>query len=362
MKLLFLISILLYAPQALALGNSALTLTFAGDLMAHSPIHQIDSYTHIFSAIKPILQRDNLSFVNIESVVSDTIPPQGFPSFSLPTEYLDAAITSGFDVFSLANNHSFDHGYEGIDHTLKAFENRKIKFQTAFSGISRFQQTPPRLQLIKYKGLRIGFVALSDFSNSKFNQQAPYEYLFLLDETNENAIINQLALDSPNYDLVIVSYHGTKEEEYVQEVSEYKKTLFRKMISAGVDIVWGHHPHVPQPFEFVVAGGNRGLAIYSAGNLISAQGFGVDPTQPSEDNYWNNTSDGYLYSVSLDIAPGGIPNITGCEPIPIFQYILPGQDQGVVVETAEGLSKQDLSPTWQQYYLYRLDYLRNFNL
>ena len=43
------------------------TLTFAGDMMAHEPIHFIDSYSDIFTNIQYLLQRNDLSFVNVET-------------------------------------------------------------------------------------------------------------------------------------------------------------------------------------------------------------------------------------------------------------------------------------------------------
>ena len=69
----------------------------------------------------------DLAFINIETVVTDRndLAPEGkgkgaFHFRSHPAA-LTALIDAGFNLFSLANNHSYDYGPQGIEETLYHF-------------------------------------------------------------------------------------------------------------------------------------------------------------------------------------------------------------------------------------------------
>lgn len=335
-----------------------LRFTFAGDLMAHDPVHFISGYDLIFQRIRPILNVGDLNFVNIESVVSDSIPIQGFPNFNMPGAYLAAAIDAGFNAFSLANNHSFDHAIEGVKDTLETLRQQAVKRSIYYSGLKTGRDALPVITRIHANGFDIGFIALTEFSNEQWQGDFPDAYVNRLDEANKPEIIRYLAERRYEFDLLVVSYHGSKTDEYESEPSVDKQAIFRALVAAGADIVWGHHPHVPQPVEWLIAGGRRGLVLYSAGNLISAQGYAVDPGYPNEDYYWNNTADGYLYQVDMDIDHHGQLFVREARGIPVFQYILPGRDNGIVLETANSLARRPMPLVWRAYYRYRLEYLR----
>jgi len=68
-------------------------------------------------------------------------------------------------------------------------------------------------------------------------------------------------------DMVIACVHWGHER--VTHPNESQIRLAEELVSAGADIVLGHHPHVSQKVQWVESGGNRGLVFYSLSNFIS---------------------------------------------------------------------------------------------
>ena len=87
------------------------------------------------------------------------------------------------------------------------------------------------------------------------------------DETQVKQFIDTYASTS---DLVIAYVHwGT---EYDRAQSHWQQVYAKELVSAGVDVIIGHHPHVVQGVEKI---GNS-IVFYSLGNLIFDQYFSTD--------------------------------------------------------------------------------------
>ena len=106
--------ILILPPEEAVPATSRLVLTFGGDIMAHTPNFSMADYSMIYADIEEIIQNDDLTFANLETPVHDGRPYENYPTFNVQPPYAQAAIDAGFDVFSLANNHSNDQGLEGM--------------------------------------------------------------------------------------------------------------------------------------------------------------------------------------------------------------------------------------------------------
>ncbi|MFH1907642.1 MAG: CapA family protein, partial [Chloroflexota bacterium] len=166
---------------------------------------------------------------------------------------------SGLDLFSLANNHALDCGPQGLAET----ESTLVTFGLTPLG----PQSVPVYRRIN--GIQLAFLAFDDVS-------AP------LDVETATQVI-QKAYD--NGALVIVSIHWGM--EYQGGASERQKRLAAQFAQAGAALIWGHHPHVIQPAEWIQppagldpsgfalrtgpAGGST-LVLYSLGNALFDQG------------------------------------------------------------------------------------------
>ena len=150
--------------------DGTITLLFAGDIMAHSVNYAISDYPKIWRDVKYIIEPCDLAFANIESPVDDTKRPHTWPNFNMPQAYIEAAIDAGFDVFSLANNHTNDQGLNGIKETVKTSErlverSKERGENIYFSGLKDGKKADFTYNIIEKKGFKILFLPVTELLN-----------------------------------------------------------------------------------------------------------------------------------------------------------------------------------------------------
>ncbi len=227
-------------------GENTLKLTFAGDIMAHVINLIVPDYSVIYKNIGDVLSDDDLSFANLEFTIDESKRVSGYPRFNVHRDYIKAAVESGFQVFSVANNHIYDYGINGIFQTIRSIEflKRLYNGKIYFSGIRGNLQKKFAPEVINVKKHRIYFIAVSQFLN-RFKKSP---YVFLADYRNKEAVTELLKYIRKirgKADLLILSYHGGK--EYHLRPEREKISFFHRLIESGADIVYSHHPHVLQP-------------------------------------------------------------------------------------------------------------------
>jgi poly-gamma-glutamate capsule biosynthesis protein CapA/YwtB (metallophosphatase superfamily) len=348
------IYILLGICSVSAQGTSLLECTFLGDIMAHNVNYRMKNYKLIYEGVKDILLTDDLSFANLEFPIVADSPYSTYPQFNVQPPYVDAAIKAGIEVFSLANNHATDQSDEGVLKTLAAILLLKEEAggNLYYSGLRGNSKQTMMPETIYKNGIKIGFLALTQFLN--IPQEQPFVYM--VDYNNEEQVkelITLLLRITPHYDLFILSYHGGV--EYAEQPDPKKVTFFKALIRAGVDIVYGHHPHVLQPFEVITHNNSSKLIIYSMGNFISGQTWRVNPKDPY--SMWANTGDSVLLKVTVEVRNSNA-HIKKIQPIPISHYIKPDKD--IVVRKLENLAAQSLYSSWSYYYKIRLSLMKKF--
>ncbi len=330
---------------------AALQFTFAGDLMAHAVNFNMSAYDLIYTDVEKILHNDDLSFVNIETPVCDALPLSTYPCFNVHTPYLRAAIGAGFDVLSLANNHTNDHGKTGIDGTLAAVRTvQKERYASEisprlliFSGLKdsdndRIQVTP-----LVYKGWNILFCSVTEILNS-YDSSKDRLYYSAPTKQGRSALISLIKEARKRYpcDLFILGLH-LNEPEYGRTVSEAKKAWFKQLGEAGVDIIWAHHPHVMQSWETITverplllrkaaSTGYTGISdlkeaavseqckvfcMYSMGNFISGQRWHTRYDEPAF--YREYTGDAVLLQLTCTRNKAGRADFSVL-PMLITQY------------------------------------------
>ncbi|WP_407428677.1 CapA family protein, partial [Treponema sp.] len=141
---------------------SPLTLLFAGDVMAHKPNYTNTDFKRIWRDVKPLISSADLSFANIEAPVADSLPWSTYPQFNMHSEYIEAAVNAGFNVFSLANNHTNDQYLEGIKATKKYFDSRKGIWAC---GLKEKSGEPLTYKIIEKNGWKVLFVAVTEILN-----------------------------------------------------------------------------------------------------------------------------------------------------------------------------------------------------
>lgn len=221
----------------------------------------------------PYLQSAHVTFGNMEGAISDDAPLEKrckdttkCYAFRMPIGYADHLEEAGFDVLSLANNHAWDFGIEGVTDAATTLDRLGI----AYAGPQHF----PWDTLTRY-GVKVGFTAFAPNKGC----------MHILDRKKAVATVNHL--DSIS-DIVIVSFHGGAEgkaHQHVTGADEYYygenrgnvRGFAQAMVDAGADVVLGHGPHVVRAVEVYqdrfIAYSLGNFATYARFNLTGVNGY-----------------------------------------------------------------------------------------
>lgn len=97
-------------------------LFMVGDALIHEAVYYDArvsgggyDFKPMVDLIKPISSSYDLSYYNQETILGgSSIPYSNYPRFNSPQEVGDAMIDAGFDLVSLATNHTMDKGENGV--------------------------------------------------------------------------------------------------------------------------------------------------------------------------------------------------------------------------------------------------------
>jgi poly-gamma-glutamate synthesis protein (capsule biosynthesis protein) len=250
----------------------------------------------------------DLNFLNLETVVTEradlAIVPKGYNFRSHP-DAVSKLISLGFNLFSNANNHSYDFGFEGFRETIRNMAAlAEAHPGIGYSGLGRTVEEALTPAVLERKDSRFAFLAAGFLENDAYRPNAKHPGQ--LNVRRKSDLEAQLgALENSDADFRILSVHdgieqvvlpsGAERERYAAAVSKH-----------GVDLVVGHHPHVVRPIERV----GDGLVIHSLGNFLLLGAANLNGA-PLERSY------GLFVRVFLSVAPGGRPEIQALEAIPI---------------------------------------------
>jgi len=273
-KLQILVLFVLISLSAKSQIDSVQTLTVigVGDMMLGT---NYPSTRHIapndgknlLDSVKHILQDADVTFGNLEGTlagdkgkVKRCRNPKLCYAFRSPTHYATYFKDAGFDLLSIANNHSGDFGAEGREITMQMLQDNGI----AYAGLLSCPTT-----VIERNGVKYGLAAFAPNSGTVNIRRI---------EAAKEIIQN---LDSI-CDIVIVSFHGGAEgrsKQHVTKATEYYVgedrgnvyAFSHAVIDAGADIVFGHGPHVTRAMELY----KDRLICYSLGNFATYDRFSL---------------------------------------------------------------------------------------
>ena len=139
------------------------TVSVVGDLMFGRRVGATTSAAATLRPLRRRLDSADITVGNLENTLSDDgRPRQGGDSFAAGAEALSALERAGFDVLSLANNHTGDFGTRAFRATLNAFDESSVKRVGA--GVDDSEAWRP--VVVEVDGVRFGFVAFNAIGES----------------------------------------------------------------------------------------------------------------------------------------------------------------------------------------------------
>ena len=265
----------IYKPGAIRVEPKAMpdhiTFSAVGDNLIHETlINQAAEnadyggydFSYFYADVAPYFQSRDLSWINVETIINDAIEPAGYPNFSTPAASGTALYNAGFDIYSLASNHTYDYGDYGVLATRTYWENDAPK-NILTTGIWTDDAYIP---VYAVDGHSIAFLTYSYGSNGFSDGESGH--IITLDQPE--LIEWQIRQAKQMAEAVVVSCHWGAEDSH--EVTENQRQLASFIAECGADLIIGAHPHVIQGAEWIPTSDGRSVfCAYSIGNFVSAQ-------------------------------------------------------------------------------------------
>ena len=250
--------------------TSKLSLVMVGDALLHSSVYN-DAYkngVYDFSSqleyIKPIIQKYDLAFYNQESILGGTsIGLSDYPTFNSPQEFGDAMVDAGFNLVSLANNHTLDRGEKAV---LNSCEYWKTKDVLTAGSYTSFEEAN-EIKIKEKNGIKYTLLSYTYGTNGI---PVPSGKEYLVNLYSDEKAKEDIEKVKDKVDIILVSMHWGTEYQFAPD--DRQRELAQWLSDQGVDVIIGTHPHVLQPRQMITGEkGNETLVFYSLGNFVSAQ-------------------------------------------------------------------------------------------
>ena len=254
-------------PPTATPDTRPITVAITGDVMLARSVNAAllssgDRFPFNYTA--DYLRGFDLTVGNLECVVSSlgTPEPKEF-TFEASPHAFERLSLAGFDIMSVANNHSGDYG--------------KAAFIDMLGHLPRFGVTPlggganltaahqPIVRTIRTT--TIGFLAYCEIGPTNFVATSSTPGHAWLDPAAVSADIRALR---PHVDFIVVFTHWGIEYQPVE--TGHQQAIARLAIDAGADLVVGAHPHIIQPYEVY----KGKVIVYSLGNFVFDEMYGAE--------------------------------------------------------------------------------------
>ncbi|MFD3165516.1 CapA family protein [Herpetosiphon sp. NSE202] len=304
-----------------------LELAIVGDIMLARSIGErilSDGPEPVFAGVYADLVNADLTIGNLETAVADTGEPAPKAyRFLAPPESIASLSHAGFDLVSLANNHSLDWGESALSETIGLLNQANI----ANVGAGMNAEQAYRPVILEKNGLRLAFLAYVDVpvENGGFVTES---WTATADQAGlawaEPAVIAaDVAAIRPSVDHVIILLHSGYEG--VNQPNEIQRSNAYAALEAGATLVLGAHPHVLQGYE---ARPNGQFIAWSLGNFVF-DGFDGTPSLDSAILHLTLDKSGVIGSRWTPVRlVDGYP-----------QALDPASDGAYIIETIEQLSR-----------------------
>lgn len=233
-----------------------------------------------------LFKQSDLNVFNLEVPLTDASTPINKFGNNLksPTKTIYGYKALEPIFLTLANNHSLDHGVEGLTTTLELLNKHDIKNAGAGANVKEAKKP----FIFEKDGIRIGFYlcAEHEFTVASCHTMGanPFDVLESFDDVE--------ALKK-TCDYVIVLYHGGK--EFYRYPSPMLQRYCRKFVDKGADLVVCQHSHCIGSREDY----GNGTIIYGQGNFIFNSEFYIQHKEFVKDSLLINveaTKDSFIVS------------------------------------------------------------------
>ena len=268
---------------------TSLTMVMVGDALIHSSVYNDANrlanwsgydFKPQISIIKDYIKDYDIKYYNQETILGGTsIGVSDYPTFNTPQEFGRDMIDAGFNLVSLATNHTVDRGKTAVLNSREFWNrDREEEVQAVGSYSSSIEKQEIESRVLEKNGIKY---AMLNYTYGTNGMPVSDDYLVNVWPTDidnignpeydtkyqnyKEVVANDIKAIRDKVDVLMVAMHWGV--EYTHTPTNYEKDMAKFLADHDVDIIIGAHPHVIQPVEFI----DDTLVIYSLGNFISAQ-------------------------------------------------------------------------------------------
>ena len=248
--------------------SNELSMVMVGDCLIHRFVYTdannndgTYSFSKMFTEVEDLIKGHDLAYYNQESNIGGkALGLSAYPRFNSPEEIGNDMVNLGFNLVSLANNHTMDKGEKGVINSVNFWKTKPGVYYTG-QALS-YEDRESNIKILEKNGIKYAFFAYTTVTNGLL---PPSGKDYLTNIYSEEKVKQDLEKVKGKVDLIIVSMHWG--EEYTTYPNTSQKTIAKFLASEGVNLVIGNHAHSIQPVEMI----DNTLVFYALGNFIAAQ-------------------------------------------------------------------------------------------
>lgn len=200
------------------------------------------------------------------------------------------------DYVSLANNHLFDYGQQGLEETINILEKNNI----LHSGGGTNLEKAIKPAIVEFNGNKIGIFSFSEYNKPYLKMVIPAdENSYGINPLNMNSI-KKAADIAKKLDFNISCLHWGR--EYLEYPSPEQYKIAEKIFDNNFDLILGNHSHIPMKIDYI----NNKAIVFSHGNFIFDKFYYDNPAQII--NYPSDLNDKKIRKTKL--LPGNVSDLT----------------------------------------------------
>lgn len=244
-------------------------LIATGDGLIHSPVYNAayNSSTNTYDFMdmltytKEKIKDYDIKYYNQETVFDDTSSYSSYPVFNTPSSFGQNMIDIGFNMVSLATNHSMDKGGNGAKRSALWWEE---KTNILTNGMASSEMMRTNYQIMEANGITYTMLSYT-YGTNGLGGSALASEPYIVNLYSEELVASDIEAVRDKVDVLIVAMHWGNEYNLNATESQRKQAKF--LADNGVDIVLGTHSHCIEPWEWI----DDTVVFYSFGNFISNQ-------------------------------------------------------------------------------------------
>lgn len=225
---------------------------------AHNSTNNSYDFSHMLELIKDEISQYDIKYYNQEVIFDDDKPYTGYPTFNAPSSWGKNMIDIGFNLVSLATNHSMDGGTKSAKKSAAWWEKQENIIAT---GMASTEEKSKEHKIMEANGIKYAMLAYTYGTNG-----IPVTEDYVVNLFDKEKALKDIKEVRDKVDVLIVAMHWGA--EYNTGITNEQKEQAKFLGENGVDIILGNHTHCIEPWEWI---DEDTIVFYAFGNLISNQ-------------------------------------------------------------------------------------------